>query len=106
MATLVYGCAVTQSAGQIQQPFDQTKPRIVRIEPCVDRTGLTSTRGLAAEATLALNEKVSDSHVFTITNDAYLVLTCNIERFAKGSTLKRWVVPGWGKTEATIAVII
>lgn len=104
-ATVFQGCA-TQSAHQIQQPFVPTKHRAIRIEPCEDRTGFAGKRDLAGEATRILTEKVKASKLFEITTEAHLVLTCDIERFAEGSALKRWVWPGWGPTQATVAVIV
>lgn len=104
------GCATqyagTQSAHQIQEPFVPTKPRAVRIEPCQDRTGSTGDRDLAAEATLTLTEKVKASKLFEVTTEASLLLTCDIERFAEGSALKRWVWPGWGATQAGVVVMV
>jgi len=38
--------------------------------------------------------------------DAPLALTCDIERFTEGSALKRWVMPGWGATQAAISVMV
>jgi hypothetical protein len=91
---------------QIQEPFVPTTPRRVRIEACQDRTGFQGTRPLAAEATQILTEKVNASKLFEITPDAPLVLTCDIERFAEGSALKRWAWPGWGATLASVAVVV
>lgn len=103
-ATLL-GCA-TQSAMQIQQPFIATKHGAVRIEPCQDRTDSSGTRDLAEEATRLLTEKVKATKLFEIAADAPLVLTCDIERFAEGSALKRWLWPGWGATQAGVAVLV
>lgn len=98
-------CA-TQSATQIQQPFPPTKHRTVRIEPCQDRTGFSGKRDLAGEATGTFTRKLKAAQLFEIRDDAPLVLTCDIERFAEGSALKRWVWPGWGATQAQVAVIV
>ncbi|MEE9123905.1 MAG: hypothetical protein V3U14_05325 [candidate division NC10 bacterium] len=103
--TAIQGCA-TQSAHQIQEPFVTSKHRAVSIEPCEDRTGFAGRRDLAREATRTLTEKVRDSELFTITTEALLVLTCDIERFAEGSALKRWVLPGWGATQARVVVMV
>ena len=105
VGTALGGCA-TQSATQIQEPFLPIKHRAVRIETCQDRTDFEGTRPLAEEATQTLTEKVRASKLFEVTPDAPLVLTCDIERFAEGSALKRWISPGWGPTLATVAVIV
>jgi Domain of unknown function (DUF4410) len=99
------GCA-TQLAMHIQESLGPSKPRVVHIEACQDRTGFQGTRPLTQEATQILTEKVSASRLFEIAPDAPLILTCDIERFAEGSALKRWVMPGWGATQASIAVMV
>lgn len=104
------GCA-TQSSVQIQEPFTLGKHRAIRIEPCIDRTGFTGKSDLSAEATSVLTEKLRAATLFDVTSDANLVLTCDIERFAEGSALKRWAQglvgrPGWGATLAAVAVIV
>lgn len=102
---LLAGC-VTYSAPVIVEPFASVAHRAIKIEPCEDRTGFTGTRNLAEEATRIFTEKVKAMNLFEISTDAPLVLTCDIESFAEGSALKRWVVPGWGATQATVAVVV
>ncbi len=97
---------VTHSVVQPSQPPLALTERRVRIEPCQNRTGDAGGRDLNAEATQALTEKVKASRRFELTADAPLVLTCDIEEFAEGSALKRWVMPGWGSTQAGVAVIL
>ncbi len=99
------GCA-TQSATQVQHPFMATQHPTVRIEPCEDRTELKGRRDLTGEATQILTEKVKASKLFELSTDASFVLTCDIERFAEGSAVKRWLLPGWGATRAAVAVIV
>ena len=97
---------VTQSADQYLKPFDASKYKIIRIEPCIDRTGNAGPRNIAVEATQSLREKISESELFKIRPDGELMLSCDIERFAEGSALKRWIWPGWGATKAKITVMI
>jgi hypothetical protein len=78
----------------------------MQIEPCTDRTGLGGTRAIANEATQSLREKVLASGLFVISQDARLMLTCDVEHFAEGSALKRWIMPGWGTTKAKLTVMI
>jgi len=98
-------CA-TQSADQYLKPFDESRYKTVRIEPCTDRTGLAVPRDIAAEATRSLSEKISESGLYEIRSDGDLMLSCDVERFAEGSALKRWIWPGWGATKAKITVMI
>ena len=99
------GCA-TQSATMIQQPFESDKYRTVQITPCVNRTDYKGTHDLAAEATRSFTNKVKESGLFEIVPDAKFVLTCDIERFEEGSAVKRWVMEGWGATQAQVAVMV
>ncbi len=103
--TVVVGCS-TQRATQIQQPFVATKHKTVQIEPCEDRTGFKGKRDLTGEATRILTKKVRATNLFEVKKEAPLVLTCDIERFVEGSAVKRWVMPGWGATQAVIAVVV
>lgn len=98
-------CA-TQSADQYLKPFDTGKYKTIQIEPCTDRTGLAGSRDIGAEATQSLREKVSESGLFEVRPDGELMLTCDVERFAEGSALKRWLWPGWGATKAKITVMV
>ena len=104
-AGIVASCA-TQSVTQTQEPLAAGEPRVVRIEPCEDRTGFSGGRDLKGEATRTFVEKVKAAKLFEVTTDASLVLTCDIERFAEGSALKRWVMPGWGPTQAAVSVMV
>lgn len=97
-------CA-TQSADQYLKPFDASKYKTIRIESCTDRTGLAGTRDIGAEATQSLRENILESGFFE-RPDGKLMLTCDIERFAEGSALKRWLWPGWGTTKAKITVMV
>lgn len=99
-------CAATQSATQYLKPFDASKYNTIRIEPCTDRTGLTGPKNIGNEATQSLREKISESRLFDIRSDGELMLSCDVERFAEGSALKRWLWPGWGATKAKITVMV
>lgn len=102
---MLLGCE-TQSAVQIQEPFKPTIPRQVSIEPCVDRTGFKGSRDIEEEATQTFAKKLEDAGLFEITADAPIILTCDIEQFKEGSALKRWVMPGWGATQAQVVVMV
>jgi hypothetical protein len=78
----------------------------VRVIRCEDRTGNETGRNLAGEATKSLIDKLQAGGLFQVVDEAPLVFTCDIERFAEGSALKRWVLPGWGSTQAGIAVMV
>ncbi len=106
LAITALGACETQSITRIREPYEPAKHREVRIEPCVDRTGFKGDRDLAAESTQELIEKLRASAFFDIKTDGRLVLTCDIERFAEGSAAKRWLMPGWGATQATVAVTV
>ncbi len=98
------GCA-TQSARQIEYRFDPAKHRAVSIQPCVDRTDYKGDHNLSAEGTQIFTDKVKKTGIFEIQPDALFMLTCDIEQFMEGSALKRWVLPGWGQTQATVSVM-
>ena len=104
-AGILTSCA-TQSVTQTQEPFVASEYTAVRVEPCEDRTGFQGERDLKGEATRTFIEKVKAARLFEVTTDAPLVLTCDIERFAEGSALKRWVMPGWGPTQAAVSVMV
>jgi len=101
----VSGCA-TQSTVQIHQAFEATEQRKIGIESCINRTDYHGSHDLEGEATRVLTEKVKESGLFEVTPDAQLVMTCDIERFAEGSATKRWVMPGWGATQAEVVVMV
>jgi hypothetical protein len=103
--SVLSGCA-TQRTVQIQEPFKPTNRREVYIESCVNRSDFKGSRDIAAEATRVFEEKLKDAGLFELTADASLVLTCDIERFAEGSALKRWTMPGWGATQAQVVVVV
>jgi len=105
VAMLVTGC-VTDQVRRIEQPYVPDRYQTVRISPCEDRTGSETGRNLAGEATQSLIDKVQAAGLFQVVDEAPLVLTCDIERFAEGSALKRWVLPGWGSTQAGVAVMV
>jgi hypothetical protein len=98
-------CA-TQSTVQIRQPFEQTRQHKVHVEPCVDRTDYQGKHDLVEEATSILMGKMMDSGLFEIEPTSNFVLTCDIERFAEGSAAKRWLMPGWGATQAEVVVMV
>ena len=105
LASALGGCA-TESLSRPDQPYPAASPRIVRIESCEDRTGEGGERDLKSEASRVFADKLRASGLFQIQADASLVLTCDIERFAEGSAFKRWLMPGWGSTQAGVAVMV
>ena len=103
---LLWGCA-TQSAAVVKASFSPARYRAVKIEPCQDLTGFAGTRNMKEEGTRILTEKVKAMNLFEISTDAPLVLTCDIESFAEGSAVRRWLGPlAQGATHATVAVIV
>lgn len=104
-ASALVGCA-TQSAVQIQQTFEPAEHHKIHIEQCVDRTDYRGKHDLTQEATSALVHKIKDSGLFEIAPESNFVLTCDIERFAEGSAAKRWIMPGWGATQAEVVVMV
>jgi Domain of unknown function (DUF4410) len=104
MSLLVTGC-VTEQATRIEAPYVPDRDQTVRVMRCEDRTGTEIGRDLASETTQHLIEKLQAARVFQVVDEAPLVLTCDIERFEEGSALKRWVLPGWGSTQAALAVM-
>jgi hypothetical protein len=103
-AFIVAGCE-TQTAMVTHQAPTAVAPREVRIEPCRNRTDFTG-RDVGAEATRLLSDKLAAGGVFVLSPDGPLVLTCDVERFVEGSALKRWLAPGWGATQAQVAVVL
>jgi len=103
--TGLLGCE-TASTVQVQQPFEKPQQNLIRIERCINRTDYRGAHDLEAEATRTLTEKLQESGLFEIVTDAPFVLTCDIERFAEGSAAKRWLVPGWGATQAEVVVMV
>jgi hypothetical protein len=106
LVSLGLGGCVTESTSRIEQPYVPTERRAARLEACEDRTGSSGERDLKGEASRVLSEKIRGSGLFEVGTEAPLVLTCDIERFAEGSALKRWVLPGWGSTQAAVAVML
>jgi hypothetical protein len=98
-------CA-TQSADQYLRPLDTGKYKTLRIEPCIDRTGLSGARNIAAEATESLREKITKSDLFEVNQNGELMITCDVVRFVEGSAIKRWIWPGWGATKAKITAMV
>jgi hypothetical protein len=106
LAVMIFvGCA-TQSVPVFQEAFVPARHHYIRVEPCRDRSGFKGERGLAAEATEGLKEKLAATQVFEVNTEGSLVLACDIETFVEGSAFQRWVLPGWGATEAKVAVVI
>lgn len=104
-AAFALGGCETQSAALVPGPPPTASSRVVRVDPCQDRTG-TASRDLVTEGTRTLTEKVKASGLFEVSADAPLVLTCDIEQFAEGSAFKRWLMPGYGTTRAQVAVAL
>ena len=101
-----FGACATQSAVQIREPFDPVKHRAVQIHKCQDRSGYQGKHDLTGEATRTLREKVDASEFFEVKADGSLLLICEIEDFAEGSAVKRWLMPGWGATRSSVAVTV
>jgi Domain of unknown function (DUF4410) len=106
LAALSLCACATQSVPQFQEPFVPAKHRYIRVEACQDRSGFKGDRDLAAEATQGLTDKLKATNLFEISTEPSLVLTCDIEGFTEGNAFQRWLLPGWGKTEAKLAVIV
>ena len=102
---LVSGCE-TYSAANVPQSKEPLESSIISVTPCQDRTGLTGERDLASEGTKALIEQLQQSNEFEIGESAPLKVSCDVERYIEGSAIQRWLVPGWGATQAKVKVAI
>ena len=105
VASALMGCA-TKSTVQVQHKFEQVRHNKIRIERCVNRTDYRGKHDLDEEATNALMVKMKGSGLFEIDPESNFFLTCDIERFAEGSAAKRWLMPGWGATQAEVVVMV
>ena len=105
VASIMIGCA-TESTMQIQQPFEPARLIKMHIEGCANRTDYSGKHDLEEEATCALIKRIKDSELFEIEPESNFVLTCDIQRFAEGSALKRWLMPGWGATQAEVVIMV
>ena len=104
LASAVTGC-VTASTVQVQQPYEPASHK-VHVERCVNRTEYKGKHDLDEEATSTLIHKLEDSGLFEIEPESNFVLTCDIERFAEGDAGKRWLMPGWGATQAEVVIMV
>lgn len=105
LCTGLLGCE-TVSTVQVQQQFEKPQQQLIRIERCINRTEYRGEHDLEAESTRTFMQKIQESGLFQIVADAPFVLTCDIERFAEGSAAKRWLMPGWGATQAEVVVMV
>lgn len=102
---MLAGCE-HQAVETVKQPYEPDKYNKVSVQPCVDRTQHEGARDLGAEATEKFKKKIAASGLFEISEDADVILTCDVERFAKGSAVKRWIMPGWGPTQGAVSVMV
>ena len=99
------GCE-TASTVQVQQSYEPAGHHKIRVERCVNRTDYTGKHDLGEEATSTLIHKIEESGLFEIEPESKFVLTCDIERFAEGDPGKRWLIPGWGATQAEVVIMV
>ena len=104
--SLVLTACEHQAVEIVKHPYVPGKYHKVSVQPCIDRTRHEGARDLGAEATEKFKKKILSSGLFEISNDAGVLLTCDVERFAKGSALKRWIMPGWGPTQGAVSVMV
>lgn len=104
--SLVLVACEHQTIEIVKQPYAPDKYQKVSVQTCIDRTQHEGARDLSAEATEKFKKKILASGLFDISDDAGVLLTCDVERFAKGSALKRWIMPGWGPTQGAVSVMV
>jgi hypothetical protein len=105
---LMHGC-VTQSGVQTIEPvraLDVAGGSVaIRLERCTDRTS-TRERDLAAEAGALIAEGLRAMPNVRVSDDAPLILNCEVTHYAEGSAVKRWLMPGWGATVGQVALMV
>ena len=103
------GCASDwadrQSVSDVHSLSEPRERLQLKLEPCVDRTG-NKDQDVGRAATEALVTKLNAKNEFEVTSQGRYVLTCDVTAFAKGSSFKRWLVPGTGATVGQVAVMV
>ena len=104
-ATLLGACVQMSVVSDLPARPSIPLPIDVRVEPCVDRTE-TRGRDLALEATVAFEKELRSTKEFVVRDEARFRLACDVSGFVEGSSIKRWLLPGWGATVGQVSAML
>ena len=102
---LVGGCAA-KPAVRMEKGVSLTGYKVFEVMPVINETGKTFKFDVADELTQHIKSKIKDrGYVIDEekeAKDCVLVMKSSLIVYEPGSAFKRWILPGWGKTQATV----
>jgi hypothetical protein len=110
LLALIGGCATGTPVVSIDKDASLSRYKAVEVTPVVNETGTTFEFDVLGEITTQLKLNLTkEGYVVTDggqSADDILVIRTSLLVYEPGSALKRWAVPGAGKTNCTIRSLL
>lgn len=102
----VGGCATAKPMVQMEKDISLTGYKSFEIIPVINETGKTFEFDVADHLTQHIKSKIKDKGYIINkgkeAKDSILVIESSLITYEPGSAVKRWLLPGLGKTRATV----
>ena len=98
------GCGTLQQSASYDREFKPQSGMKVEIGPVLNMSGSTNIADIVPLFRDALGEELTDNNIqwnSTLTG-THLVLSAKIVEYVPGTSIKRWIVPGWGSAAMTV----
>jgi len=98
------GCGTLQQSASYDREFKPQPGMKVEIGPVLNLSGSTNIADIVPLFRDALGEELTNNNIqwnSTLTG-IHLVLSAKIVEYVPGSSIKRWIVPGWGSAAMTV----
>ncbi len=103
MIITISGCASHQHAVNLQKSFVPKEDTKVKVAEISNKTGFNYEINIEQLLKSAFVKQLKTNNLLADENSKnIIILNVDIMKYSEGSAFKRWLMPGWGKTELTI----
>lgn len=103
---IISGCVTSKPMVSMVKDVSFAGYKVFEIPPVLDETGKTFEFDVADTLTQSIRSQLRDKGYIvsdgTATLDEVLIIKSSLLSYEPGSAFKRWLAPGFGKTQATV----
>lgn len=102
----IAGCVTSKPMISLEKGVSLTGYKVFHVPPVLNETGKTIEFDVADTLTQNIKSKLRDKGYIvldgTVPSEEILIIKSSLLSYESGSAFKRWLAPGFGKTQATV----
>lgn len=110
IVVFIAGCVTSKPMVSMMEGVSLTGYKMFEVHPVLNETGKTFEFDVADTLTQNIKSKLKDKGYIvsdgTETSKEVLIIKSSLLSYEPGSAFKRWIAPGFGKTQATVKTLL